>query len=46
MKILWSSTAVFGLVLSIIEGAPMATYGFLATFVIFFGVWLFYRIRI
>jgi hypothetical protein len=46
MKLLWSSTAVLGLVLSIVEGAPMATYGFLAIFAIFFGVWLFYRVKI
>ncbi len=46
MKLLWSGAAVLGLVISLFEGAPFATYGFLALFVIFFGVWLFYRLKI
>ncbi|PKN69977.1 MAG: hypothetical protein CVU54_08070 [Deltaproteobacteria bacterium HGW-Deltaproteobacteria-12] len=43
MKLLWSSAAVLGLLLSIIEGAPVAAYGFLAVFVMFFGVWLYFQ---
>ena len=46
MKLLWSSAAVLGLLLSILEGAPTATYGFLAIFVMFFGVWLYYWLKI
>lgn len=45
MKLLWSSAAVLGLLLSIFEGAPIATYGFLAVFVMFFGVWLYFRLK-
>ena len=46
MKLLWSSMAVLGLVLSLVGGAPIATWLFLVIFTIFFGVWLYYRVII
>ena len=46
MKLLWSATAVFGLTLSVIEGAPAFTWIFLLIFAVFFGIWLFFRMRI
>jgi hypothetical protein len=46
LKMLWSSTAIVALLLGIGSGAPVACWGFLAVFVIFFGVWTYYRIRI
>jgi len=46
MKLLWSGAAVLGLSISLIEGAPAATVGFLAIFAAFFGVWLRYRLRL
>jgi cation transport ATPase len=46
MKLLWSGAAIVGLILSLIEGAPVATYAFLATFIMFFGIWLFFRLKI
>jgi hypothetical protein len=46
MKLLWSGTAVLGLVLSIIDGAPVFTWVFLFIFAVFFGIWLFYRMRV
>jgi hypothetical protein len=46
LKLLWSGTAVFGLVVSIGGGAPPAAWAVMAIFIIFFGVWAHYRIRI
>ena len=46
LKLLWSGTAILGLVLSLIQGAPAATLVFLIIFAIFFGIWLFYRLRL
>lgn len=46
MKLLWSSAAAIGLGLSVIEGAPRFTGVVLAIFLIFFVVWLCYRIRL
>ena len=45
LKLLWSAAAIFGLILSIGDGAPAACWAFLAIFVGFFGVWTHYRIR-
>jgi hypothetical protein len=45
LKLIWSATAILGLVLSIGEGAPAVCWLFLALFVAFFGVWTHYRIR-
>jgi hypothetical protein len=45
LKLLWSSTAIFALVMGIGEGAPPVTGLFLAVFLAFFGVWTYYRIR-
>ncbi len=46
MKLLWSGSAVLGLVLSLADGAPVFTWVFLFIFAIFFVIWLFYRMRI
>ena len=43
LKIIWASGAVLALILGIIYGAPPATWGFLAIFVGFLGVWVFYK---
>lgn len=46
MKLLWAGAAIIGLILSIIEGAPVFTWVFLFIFALFFGIWLFYRLRL
>jgi hypothetical protein len=46
LKLLWSSAAILGLLLSIGGGAPPFAWGILATFIAFFGVWFYYRVRI
>ncbi|HIJ11950.1 TPA: hypothetical protein HA278_07875 [Candidatus Woesearchaeota archaeon] len=43
LKILWSGTAIVGLVLSIIQGAPSITWLFVALFAVFLGIWVWYK---
>lgn len=42
-KILWSSAAILGLIISIHEGAPKSTWLFLGIFVLFFFVWNYWK---
>lgn len=46
MKLLWSGAAITGLILSIIEGAPVFSWVFLFIFAVFFGIWLFFRLKL
>lgn len=46
LKILWASGAVLGITLGIAAGAPQLAWGFLAIFVAFLGVWVYYRFKI
>ena len=46
LKCLWSAAAVLGLALSIAQGAPTMTWGFLAIFVSFAIVWNYYRLTL
>jgi hypothetical protein len=46
LKIIWSLTAIFGISMSIIEGAPLMSWGFLGIFVTFSAIWVYYRIKI
>lgn len=46
LKIIWASGAILALILGIINGAPPAALGFLAIFVGFLGVWIFYKTRL
>ena len=46
LKLIWSSSAIFGLLAGIGAGAPPATWGVLSIFIVFFGVWTHYRVRI
>ncbi|MBA2544073.1 MAG: hypothetical protein H0V17_30800 [Deltaproteobacteria bacterium] len=46
LKIIWSSTAVAASLWSIIEGAPLATWGVFAIFAVFLGVWIRYRVAL
>jgi hypothetical protein len=45
LKIVWSGSAIVGLVAAIGAGAPSAAWAFLSAFLAFFGVWTHYRIR-
>lgn len=46
LKVIWSGAAVLGLALSIAQGAPKATWLFLAIFVAFNALWFSYRQRL
>lgn len=43
LKIIWSISAILGITISIYQGAPPASYMFLAIFVSFSLLWIFYR---
>ena len=46
LKLIWSSSAIVGLLAGIAGGAPPAAWAFLSMFVAFSGVWTYYRIRL
>lgn len=46
LKIVWSLAAITGIVLTIAEGGPGSLYLFLAIFVIFSLVWIYYKLRL
>ena len=46
LKILWSLSANFGIALTIAQGAPIMAWLFLALFVGFSGLWIYYKIRL
>lgn len=43
VKLLWSGSAIVGIVLTLIDGAPMSAWLFLAVFMFFFGLWGYYK---
>tara|TARA_Y100000034_G_C6660411_1_gene289488 strand:- start:227 stop:598 length:372 start_codon:yes stop_codon:yes gene_type:complete len=43
LKLIWSLAAIIGLIISIIQGSPKATWLILLTFIIFNGIWLYYK---
>lgn len=42
LKLLWSGSAIVGIVISLSEGAPLSISIFLLVFIIFFIVWAYY----
>ena len=46
LKIIWASGAIFALILGIRNDGPPMTWGFLAIFVGFLGIWVYFRIKI
>lgn len=46
LKIIWSLAAIFGITVSIIQGAPPMGYAFLAIFGIFSTIWIYYRVKL
>jgi len=46
LKIIWALGAILALGLGIGKGAPLAAWGFLAIFVGFLGIWIFYSSRL
>jgi hypothetical protein len=45
LKLVWSFSAIVGLLISVGLGAPPPVWAFLSLFIAFFGVWTHYRIR-
>src|SRR5688572_19174077 len=45
LKLVWSFSAILGLLISIGQGAPPAVWAFLSLFIAFAGIWTHYRIR-
>ena len=46
LKIIWSSCAIAGMIISIVEGAPAFAWVFVAIFAIFSAAWWYYRIGV
>ncbi|MES1207356.1 MAG: hypothetical protein ABUS79_15570 [Pseudomonadota bacterium] len=46
LKVVWSAAAIVALTIAIGRGAPPLTFGFLAMFLGFCGVWTYYAIRL
>lgn len=46
LKIIWSATASLGLLLAIRDGAPPVAWAFLAIFLAFNGLWVYYRVQL
>lgn len=46
LKIIWSSTAIIGLVWSALDGGPTLAWGFTGVFMGFSAVWWYYRVRL
>ncbi len=45
LKIIWSATAIIGLLWSIAEGAPSTLWAAAVMFTLFLGVWVYYYCR-
>lgn len=43
LKIIWSVTAIVGLLWSLAEGAPASMWGIVGLFILFSGVWMYYK---
>lgn len=47
LKLLWASTAIIGMVATMLSGSyPLIGWGIIGIFVIFFFVWLYYRMQL
>jgi hypothetical protein len=46
LKVIWSLSAILGIGLSLIEGAPPMGWGFLAIFATFSAIWIYYRYQL
>ena len=46
LKIIWASSAIFAIIAAIFDGAPAMAWVFLGIFMVFWGVWVYYRTRL
>ena len=43
LKIIWASGAILGIGLGLLQGGPAAAWGFLIVFVVFLGIWIYFK---
>jgi thiol:disulfide interchange protein len=46
LKIIWASSAIFAIAAALFDGAPLIAWAFLGIFVLFWFVWVYYRVKI
>ena len=46
LKIIWASSAIFAILAALFEGSPPVSWAFLGIFIMFWGVWVYYRIKL
>ncbi len=46
LKLLWSSFAVIGIFITIMQGGPLVGWAILLVFLVFFFIWLYFKRRI
>jgi len=46
LKIIWASSAIFAIAAALFEGAPVMAWALLGIFVVFWGVWVYYRVKL
>ena len=46
LKVIWSSSAIFAIAAALLEGSPPLAWAFLAIFVVFWCVWVYYRLKL
>ncbi len=46
LKIIWSISAIIGIILTILESSQKSLYLFLLIFILFSSIWVYYKIRI
>ena len=46
LKIIWASSAIFAIAAALFEGAPVMAWAFLGIFMVFWAVWVYYRVKL
>ncbi len=46
LKIIWASSAIFAILAALFEGSPPVSWAFLGIFIVFWGVWVYYRMKL
>ena len=46
LKIIWASSAIFAILAALFEGSPPASWAFLGIFIVFWAVWVYYRVKL
>ena len=46
LKIIWASSAIFAILVALFEGTPPVSWAFLGIFIVFWCIWVYYRVRL